>query len=125
MIPRSVHALIDYIYALVLIGAPYVVGLSGFGAEHLVLWGVGFGVILYSLLTNYSLGLVPLIPFRGHLMLDAAAGVFLIAAPWIFGFAERSWAPYVVFGLFDLAAVMLSRRTDDTLPEMLRSSDPA
>lgn len=120
MIPRSVHALIDYIYAFVLIGAPYVLGFSGFEAEHLVLWGVGFGVILYSLLTNYSLGLLHLIPFRAHLVLDALAGVFLIASPWLFGFAERVWVPHVVFGLFDLGAVLLSRRTDDTLPEMLR-----
>lgn len=116
MIPRSVHGLIDYIYGIIAIGVPHVLGFGGFGADHLVFWFVGFGAILYSLLTDYRLGLIKLIPFRVHLILDVLAGVFLIASPWIFGFAEHVWAPHVIFGLLDIGVVLLTSRTDDNLP---------
>jgi hypothetical protein len=121
MIPRSIHALIDYIYAIVLIGAPYALGFAGFGAEHLVFWVVGFGAIVYSLLTNYRLGLVKLIPFRVHLGLDLLAGLLLVASPWLFGFADRLWVPHVVFGLLEIGAVLLTSRTDDMLPRVLEN----
>jgi hypothetical protein len=121
MIPRSIHALIDYIYAIVLIGAPYALGFAGFGAEHLVFWVVGFGAIVYSLLTNYRLGLVKLIPFRVHLGLDLLAGLLLVASPWLFGFADRLWVPHVVFGLLEIGAVLLTSRTDDMLPRVLKN----
>jgi hypothetical protein len=119
MIPRSIHALIDYIYAIILIGAPYALGFADFGAEHLVFWVVGFGAIVYSLLTNYRLGLVKLIPFRVHLGLDLLAGLLLVVSPWLFGFADRLWVPHVVFGLLEIGAVLLTSRTDDMLPRAL------
>jgi hypothetical protein len=121
MIPRSIHALIDYIYALLLIGAPYALGFSGMGPEHLVFWAAGFGAIVYSLLTNYRLGLLQLLPFRVHLVLDVLAGLMLVVSPWLFGFADRVWVPHVVFGLIEIGTVLLTQRTDDNLPNMLRT----
>jgi hypothetical protein len=119
MIPRSVHALIDYIYGIILIGVPYALGFAGFGADHLVFWVAGFGAIIYSLLTDYRLGLVKLIPFRVHLGLDLLAGLLLVLSPWLFGFADRLWVPHVVFGLLEIGVVLLTSRTDDMLPRAL------
>jgi hypothetical protein len=113
MISRSSHGLIDYIYSIVLIGVPYALGFSGFGAAHIVFWCVGFGAIVYSLLTNYRLGLIHLIPFRVHLVLDVLGGLLLLASPWLFGFAHSLWISPVVFGILELGTVALTNRSDE------------
>ncbi|MCI0755828.1 SPW repeat domain-containing protein [Teichococcus vastitatis] len=121
MIPRSIHALIDYLFAFILIGAPYALQFAGEAPEHTVFWIVGFGSIAYSLLTDYRLGLLKWIPFRAHLAMDFVAGLFLVASPWLLGFSDRIWLPHVIFGLLEIGVVLLTRRTDDTLPNALRN----
>lgn len=121
MIPRSIHALIDYIYAIILIGTPHVLEFGGFGWDHRVFWIVGWGAIFYSLLTDYRLGLLKLIPFRLHLLLDLLGGVFLAASPWLFGFAGHVWLPHVVLGAGEILVVLLTSRRDDNLPRALQS----
>lgn len=120
LIPRSLHALIDYIYGIVLIGIPYFLGFAWQEPARMVFWAFGFGAILYSLLTDYRLGLLKLIPFRIHLLLDLLAALALLASPWLLGFAEEVWVPHVVLGALAIGVVLLSRRTDDTLPAPLR-----
>jgi hypothetical protein len=112
MISRSSHGLIDYLFSIILIGVPYALGFSGFGAAHIVFWCVGFGAIVYSLLTNYRLGLIRVLPFRVHLLLDALGGLLLLASPWLFGFAQSQWIPPVVFGILELGVVLLTNRSD-------------
>ena len=51
------------------------------------------------------------IPTRFHAPLDYVVGAALIAAPWIFGFADETanvWVPHVVVGL---AAIFLGLTT--------------
>ncbi|MBO1073309.1 SPW repeat domain-containing protein [Roseomonas marmotae] len=120
MIPRSIHALIDYVFAIILIGTPYALGFSNFGYEHLVFWAVGFSIIIYSLLTNYRLGLVKVIPFRMHLLLDVAGGMVLLISPWLFGFSDRAWVAPFIFGLLELGVVSMTSRSDDRLPQALQ-----
>ena len=52
-----------------------------------------------------------MLPFGGHLMLDVGSGILLTASPWLFGFADRVWIPHVVFGLFEIAPSLMTRRT--------------
>jgi SPW repeat-containing protein len=73
---------------------------------------LGIGLILYSLITNYELGVFRVLPMAGHNVLDITAGVFLAASPWIFGFADESanvWVPHVAAGI---AAVVLGLVTE-------------
>ena len=49
------------------------------------------------------------------------AGLFLTAAPWLFGFADHSWVPYVVFGVAELGAAALTR----TAPQHARTGSLA
>ena len=48
----------------------------------------GLAVILVSLLTDYKLGLVRIIPFRIHLAIDTAVATAFVVAPFLFGFTE-------------------------------------
>jgi hypothetical protein len=67
-----------------------------------------------SLLTDYELGVVRMIPMPVHLGFDVAAGLLLAVSPWLFGFADRVWVPYVVFGLAEIAAGLMTRTVPET-----------
>jgi hypothetical protein len=44
-----------------------------------------------------------------HLVLDAGSAIFLMASPWLFGFANRIYGPHVLFGVFELIVGAMSR----------------
>jgi SPW repeat len=101
-IPTRFHAPLDYIVGVVLIAAPWIFQFSDHTAATVVPIVLGIGLIAYSLLTNYELGVWKVAPMAVHNLLDVIAGVFLAASPWIFGFADESanvWVPHVVAGL--------------------------
>ena len=110
-IPRRVHGVLDYLTGVLLIALPWVLGVTDDQAAMWVPVVLGAGVILYSLLTNYELGVVKAIPMPVHLGLDAAGGVLLAASPWIFQFADRVWVPFVVIGLFEIVVSLLTQTT--------------
>ena len=67
------HGVVDYLASVELLVMPFVLplGASVPAAKWLAV-GTGLAVILVSLLTDYELGLVRVIPFRIHLAIDAA-----------------------------------------------------
>lgn len=109
IISRRVHGILDYVVALALVFSPKLFGFESVGIEASVPIILGFAVLIYSIFTNYELGLVKLLPFRAHLTMDVIGGIFLAASPWIFQFADRVWVPHVVVGLLELCAVLLTR----------------
>ena len=57
---------------------------------------LGSGLIAYSLLTDYELGVWKVAPMAVHNLIDIVAGSFLALSPWLFGFADESanvWLP--------------------------------
>ncbi len=109
IITSRVHGMLDYAVGILLILAPQVLDL-GPGAESRVLVWLGVAALVYSVLTRYELGLVRLLPFRGHLGLDFVHAVILTSSPWVFGFADRVWVPHLVLGLAEFGVVALSQR---------------
>jgi hypothetical protein len=110
-IPTKFHAPLDYIVGAGLIAAPWILQFSEHTAATVVPVVLGIGLIAYSLLTNYELGLWKVAPMAVHNLIDIAAGGLLAASPWLFGFADESanvWMPHVVVGL---AAVFLGLTT--------------
>ena len=113
IIPTRVHGVLDYLTAGVLIAAPSMLGLRKSGAQTWLPMALGVGTIAYSLLTDYELGLVRVIPMPVHLALDAANGALLAASPWLLGFAEEVSAPHLALGLFEIGAATFSQTTPD------------
>ena len=110
-IPTAVHAPLDYIVGVALIAAPWLFQFSGVTAASVVSIVLGIGLIAYSLITDYELGVWKVAPMAVHNLIDVVAGLFLAASPWLFGFANESanvWVPHVVVGL---AAVFLGLTT--------------
>jgi hypothetical protein len=110
-IPTRFHAPLDYIVGVVLIAAPWIFQFSEIGAATAVSIVLGAGLILYSLFTDYELGVWKVAPMAVHNLIDIVAGALLAVSPWLFGFADdgaNAWAPFVVIGV---AAIFLGLTT--------------
>jgi hypothetical protein len=114
-IPTGVHAYFDYIGGIALLAAPFVFGFfSVGGAAVIVPMVLGVGLILYSLLTNYELGIpgVKFIPMAYHLAFDFVASAFLTLSPFLFGFINKSpnaWLPHIIAGIAVILLVLVSQ----------------
>ena len=111
MLSTRVHGVLDYVVGLLLISSPW---LLDFYRVNPATWPpivAGGGAFLYSLFTRYELGVIKRLPMRVHLLLDGTSGVVLAASPWLLGFADEVWLPHVAFGIFEIAAATLTRRT--------------
>ena len=110
-IPTKFHAPLDYIVGVALIAAPWIFQFSDHTAATVIPVVLGIGLIAYSLLTDYELGVWKVAPMAVHNLIDVVAGALLAASPWLFGFADEGanvWVPHVVVGL---AAIFLGLTT--------------
>lgn len=104
----TVHGALDYIAAITLIIAPFVLGLQG-----LALWmsvAAGAGLIVYSLITDYAYSIAKAIPFPMHIILDTTAAITFIAAPFIFSFSDVAQIYYWVMGVGVLMVVLVTKK---------------
>ena len=112
-IPTRVHGVLDYVVAIALIFAPLIFGFSSSGGAAVVIPIVlGIGLFVYSLFTQYELGLVKLIKMPVHLVFDVIASLFLIASPFLFGFVNETpnaWLPHISVGVAVILVVIFSR----------------
>lgn len=113
-IGTKTHGYLDYIMGALLIAAPWIFDFNRGGAETWVPVVLGAGVILYSLLTDYELGVSPQISMRTHLMLDLVGGIVLAVSPWLFGFADYVWGPHLILGILEMGAALMTHRTPGT-----------
>lgn len=103
-----VHGVLDYLFAALLIAAPWLLGFARGGAETWVPVAIGASALVYSLLTDYELGVVRRIQMPVHLWLDALGGAVLAISPWLFEFDEHVWVPHLVLGAVELLVAFLT-----------------
>lgn len=120
-IPTKVHGALDYIVAIALILAPWIFNFANVGGPAVVIPVVlGIGLILYSLFTRYEWGLIKVVGMPVHLVFDVLASVFLIASPFLFGFADMAanvWLPHVVVGIAVIIVVIFTQTQPGTSVE--------
>jgi hypothetical protein len=124
-IPTKFHAPLDYIVGAALIASPWIFQFSEHTAATVVPIVLGIGLIAYSLITDYELGVWKVAPMAVHNLIDIVAGAFLALSPFLFGFADESanvWLPHVVVGL---AAVFLGLTTVQRGYSYHRAEHPA
>lgn len=110
-IPTRIHGVLDYLVGALLIAAPWLLNFNRGGAETWVPVVLGVGALLYSVFTDYELGLVRRLSMGTHLGLDAASGLLLAVSPWLFGFSEFVFWPHLILGLFEVLAALTTRTT--------------
>ena len=121
-ISTRTHGVLDYVMGLLLIAAPYILGFADGTAAQYVPQAIGAAMLGASLLTNYELGLIRVIPMPVHLLLDFASGALLAASPWLFGFADRLYWPHLILGLLEIGSALMTRTVPDTADSLNTTS---
>jgi hypothetical protein len=113
-VDATLHGVVDYQAGAVLTTAfPKLAGIEGTRAARQIRTA---GAIHagYSMITDYPLGAVKLLPFKAHLALDAAGALALAATPFVTGQykqGRRHWLPHVGLCLFELASLAMTDPT--------------
>ena len=110
LISSRLHAVLDYGIAIISILLPVLLGLEG-QRETSVLLGFGLLIILYSLFTDYALGMSQQIPFWLHIRIDQIMGLTMMTTPWLMKFDHVVFMPQVVMGFALVVNSLLA--TDD------------
>jgi hypothetical protein len=111
IISTKTHGMMDYLMGIILIASPWIFGFATGGAEQWIPIILGAGALVYSMMTNYELGVFKTLSMKAHLNLDLLAGIFLAASPWIFGFSDRVIAPHLILGLLEIGASLMTKTT--------------
>lgn len=115
LIPTRVHGMLDYLTGGTLLATPELFGLKEVPSVALAFRLTGGGAAAYSLLTDYELGLVTLLPMPAHLALDAASGALLASSSWLFGFAYNG-TRYALPQVIARATEILAAARTKTVP---------
>ena len=109
-IPPLAHGLLDYLFAALLIAAPFVVGFDADAATALSI-AAGVAFLLLGAFTAWTTGIVRSVPPVAHAMLDYALSVLLIALPFLAGFTDDGGASafFVVAGVAGLLLAVATR----------------
>jgi hypothetical protein len=104
-----VHGVIEYAAGVLFIAAPF---LFGYDARPATAVSLVFGVAIIVITASSDLptGLSKTLPVTIHAVIDLIAGVFLIAAPFLFGFNDEA-TPTAVFIVLGVAYLLLTIAT--------------
>jgi hypothetical protein len=110
-ISRQQHGLTDYSYIPAALLAPALFGFKDQKTAVKLSRAAGGLVLASSLFTRAEWGLFRTMSFKNHLLLDAANGLFMLSAPWLFGFAKhkKALAAFTALGLMGVMAGTLSK----------------
>jgi len=108
-IPTKVHGVLDYLVGMLLIVSPWLLDFADDSVRTWIPVALGAGALIYSLMTDYELGVGKSISMKTHLALDLLSGLLLAASPWIFGFADEIYAPHLVFGLLEMGVSLMTK----------------
>lgn len=109
-IPTKVHGVMDYLVGVLLIVSPWLFGFDRGGMETWVPVVLGLAALIYSLMTDYEMGMGRALSMRTHLTLDLLSGILLGASPWIFAFADYVYMPHLVLGIIEIGASLLTKK---------------
>lgn len=110
-IDSTLHGVTDYtVGATLLTVLPRAAGIEGTESAKQIRASGAFHAG-YSVLTDYRLGAVKLIPYKAHLALDALGAIALAATPFVTGQwkkGRKHWVPHVALAGFELMSLAMS-----------------
>lgn len=108
-IATKTHGYLDYIVGFLLIISPWMFDFDRGRIETWLPILLGASAIMYSLFTDYEMGVSRQIPMRMHLTLDLISGILLAVSPWLFGFADYVYAPHLILGIMEIGAALFTK----------------
>jgi hypothetical protein len=107
IVSTKVHGVLDYGTVLLLEG----IGFFGPFSSYVSRLAIALGVVhlVLTVLSNFELGIVKVIPMKIHGYIELAVSIILVPAPLLLGYSDESPAKYftwvfavVVFALYVL-----------------------
>ena len=109
-VTKKIHAYLDYPVAIALISLPIILGLGNSNPLALQLSvGAGIAAFILTLLTDHQLGVYRIVPYKGHLIVDALVGIVFVIAPFVFSFEGLDAFFYWINGAAVLTVVSLHK----------------
>ncbi|HKG05708.1 MAG TPA: SPW repeat protein [Pedobacter sp.] len=116
IIRRKFHVVLDYLSAVVLIAAPWLLGFSGSVTATAVAIIAGILILAMSFMTDYEGGILRSIPMSMHLNMDILLGLALTLSPWVLAFKHEVYLPHVIMGLLAIFSGLFTVRTSAGRP---------
>src|ERR1700735_2896940 len=96
-ISPKMHGIIDYLVVIFLLASPTIFGFTGLLSTFT--YALGIVHLLLTILTNYSVGLIKIIPFTFHGTIEFIVGVALIVLAYtLFRDEGTGKLYYIIFG---------------------------
>ncbi len=109
-ITQKIHAFLDYPVAIALIVLPFLLGLGSSNPMALYLSvATGVAAFILTVLTDHQLGLVKVISYKIHLIVDFLVAIVFILAPFILSFEGLDAYYYWLNGAAVLIVVSLHK----------------
>jgi SPW repeat len=103
----SMHVLIEYGVAVLTLLAPFLFSFDSTTAK-LVSVLVGAGILVLAVVTDAPTGIARTLPVASHVVLDYVLALFVIVAPFVFGFSDDDTAATAYFIVLGVAYVLLA-----------------
>ncbi|MFS4457297.1 hypothetical protein [Maribacter sp. 2304DJ31-5] len=109
-VTKRIHAFLDYPVAIALIALPFILGLGSSNPLALqVSVATGVAAFILTLLTDHHLGVLRVIPYKFHLIVDFLVAIVFIIVPFIFSFKGLDAYYYWVNGIAVLFVVSMHK----------------
>ena len=108
LVNTKVHAVLDYLLGLTLLGAPWFFNYPPSGPKYIVPLIVGLVAAAMALVTRFEYSPFKIVPLKVHLLIDLLSGITLAVSPWLFGFHETVFKPHLVFGLTHAVVALIT-----------------
>lgn len=106
----SLHVLIEYGIAVLMMVAPFLLSFDATAAQ-LISVLVGAGILVLAVVTDAPTGITRSLPVASHVVLDYVVSLALVIAPFVFGFSDEEGATafYIALGVGYVLLAVLTR----------------
>lgn len=117
-VTRKVHAWIDYPVALSLMATPFLLGIGA--TNRLALWlsvATGVAALILTVLTNHETGVIKVLPYWFHVLVDRIVGGVFALAPFVLGFTGIDAGYYWANAAAVILATFVLNTPESTSPQ--------
>ncbi|MCJ8211568.1 hypothetical protein MUY27_17745 [Mucilaginibacter sp. RS28] len=104
------HSVLDYIGGLLIASSPWLFGFVHLGGAALFIpLFLGCMQLVMTIFTDHPGGLIKVLPFQLHLVLDMFSGFIILVSPFLWGFCSHVYLPHLLLGLLSFCAGLFTQ----------------
>jgi len=121
-VTKQIHAYLDYPVAFALVILPFVLGLgeSNLLAIQLSV-ATGIAALILTIFTDHQTGIIKVLSYKLHLIVDFLVGIVFLVAPFLLGFEGIDAIYFWANGAAVLTVVSLHKTDQEAMPSMAKT----